>query len=440
MRADNHAPVIYACVGMFRRWLGDLAGWWGSGDPIMRNGHTYGGDTYLSARLWELGFTVDWVAECRVKDMIHEDALRERNRRAEEANPAVYHKRYPVGPVISDAPLVGPLDAERLRVLYLPVYEPGTYYATQKAQKRGLRDAFAKCGLVWEIDYINQQFDLVAAVKTWQPDLLFLQLHSAEQVNADLLAQVRAAKPDMAVVNWCGDVWSRHLLEPGMIETLKHVDVQLTVNTAVFPKYELHGITARYWQCAAEPVDETRLPTHLQSGAPIQAHDVLILANAYSAERKAWGRAMWNALSNEYNVGFYGAGWTFERGTTTYDFAASYALTKQAKITCGDNQFPTETGFVSNRVFEALNAGGAMLIHQHIPGAQELIGLTPGEHFIEAIDAADMIEKVRYWLQPEQDEERRAIAARAQEWSRRTQSFDARVDELLNVILPEALQ
>jgi hypothetical protein len=376
---------------------------------------------------------VDWIAECRVKDMIHEDALRERNRQAEAANPGVFYRRYPNGPTVADHPLVGPMDAERLRTLYLPVYEPGAYYATQKQQKRGLREAFAKYGPVWEIDYCNQSFDLVAAVKTWQPDLLFLQLHSAEQVNADLIAAARAAKPDMVVTNWCGDVWSRHLLEPGMIEALKHVDVQLTVNAAVFPKYELHGIKARYGQCAAEPVDESKLPN-----AP--THDVLILANAYSKVRRTFGDTVHNELSRDYDVAIYGSGWGGkERGTTTYDFAASYALTKNAKITIGDNQFPDETGFASNRVFEALNAGGAILLHQTVPMLKEYTGLTPDVHYVEWRDLPDMLEKARYWLDPAQDAERRAIAARAQAFVRETNSFDNRVDDLLFNILPDVL-
>ena len=96
--------VIYACVGMYRKWIGDICGWWGSSDPIMRKGHTYGGDTYLSARIWELGYSVDWVAECRVKDLIYRDNLRDINHAAEAAAPAMYYERYPDGPVIPDAP------------------------------------------------------------------------------------------------------------------------------------------------------------------------------------------------------------------------------------------------------------------------------------------------------------------------------------------------
>lgn len=434
MKAQQHTPVVYACVGMYRKWLGDLVGWWGSHDPIMREGHTYGGDTYLSARLWELGYTVDWVAECRVKDLIYRDDLRERNHRAEAANPGVYYKRYPDGPTVAPAPLIPPTDAERLRVLYLPIYEPGQYYMVQRSGKRGLKEAFARVGLVWEVDFCNQPFDLVATVKLWQPDLLFIQLHSAEQVNASMITEARAVKPDMAVVTWNGDAWSRHLLEPGVIDALKRVDVQLTVNASVFSRYDELGIQARYWQCAAEPVDEANLPA-----AP--AHDVLILANAYSKERRAFVDTAFSELGKAgYDIGLYGSGWGGrERGVTVYDFPKSYALAKNAKITLGDNQFPDYSGFVSNRVFEALNAGGALMLHQRIPGVQEFTGITPGEHYIEWTDLPDLIEKAKYWLDPARDEERRVIVTRAQEFVRATNSFDNRVDQLLNEILPEVL-
>ena len=437
MKADQHKPVVYACVGMFRKWMGDLLGWWGSGDPIMREGHTYGGDTYLSARIWELGYTVDWVAECRVKDLIYRDDLRERNQAAEHANPAVYHRRYPNGPKIPDRSLIAPMDAERLRVLYLPIYEPGSHYAIQRAQKRGLREAFGRVGLVWEIDFCNQPFDLVETVKLWQPDLLFLQLHSAEQINAGMIAAARAVKPDMVICSWNGDVYERHLLADGVIDALRNCDVQLTVNARTLPRYAELGIRAAYWQCSPEPVDEDRLPTALPTGQPIRAHDVLILANAYSPQRKKWGEAVVREL-RDLDIGIYGSGWGGkERGQTTYNFAASFALTKLARITIGDNQWPDDYGFVSNRLFEALGVGGALLLHQHVPGLQELTGITAGAHYVEWSDTADMVEKTRYYQA--HPDEAQAIAKAGRDYVREYHSFDARVDELLNDILPEVL-
>src|SRR5690606_41787474 len=47
--------VTYAQVGMFRRDVGDAAGWWGADDDVMRAARTYGGDSFLSARLWAMG-------------------------------------------------------------------------------------------------------------------------------------------------------------------------------------------------------------------------------------------------------------------------------------------------------------------------------------------------------------------------------------------------
>lgn len=38
----RHISVPYAQVGLYRRWLGDLCGWWGADDPTFVS-HTYGG-------------------------------------------------------------------------------------------------------------------------------------------------------------------------------------------------------------------------------------------------------------------------------------------------------------------------------------------------------------------------------------------------------------
>src|SRR5690606_6899767 len=58
---------VYAQVGMFRRWLGDRVGWWGYGTIDAK---PYGGDNYLSARIWELGYSVDAVDGATIHDTI----------------------------------------------------------------------------------------------------------------------------------------------------------------------------------------------------------------------------------------------------------------------------------------------------------------------------------------------------------------------------------
>src|SRR5689334_6975691 len=74
--------------------------------------------------------------------------------------------------------------------------------------KRGLCDALANVGLVYELDYINNHdYDLEAIVKTFQPHLLLAQCHNSYDLPLRKLADARAAKPDMIAVNWNGDVW-----------------------------------------------------------------------------------------------------------------------------------------------------------------------------------------------------------------------------------------
>jgi glycosyltransferase involved in cell wall biosynthesis len=422
-RGGQPVAVTYPQVGMVRRWLGDALGWWGDLDPVMGNGATYGGDSWLGARIWEAGYTVDAVDACVIDDFIPADGLRQHNYAVEKRNPGVYYKAYPNGPDIPDAPQFDNRQVERLRVLYLPLYEPsyGRY-------KHGLRDALSEVALVYEWDYLSEPGDLAELCRWWQPHVLLTQLHSAERITEAHLAAARAAAPEMVVVNWNGDVWGHGLTTPDMLSLLRHVDLQLTVNATVNATYRDHGIRAAYWQVAFEPVDDAVLPV-------VAAHDVVFLANAYSPERKRLG-AILQAMSG-IDVGLYGFGWSNASGSTTYNFAAGAALYQRAKIALGDNQYPDQHGFVSNRIFEAL-AHGAFLLHQHVPGLDDLTGLRAGTHYVEWSDTDDLQRQIRKWLQPRYEAQRRAIAEAGRAYVREHHSFQARVRELFEVLLPMA--
>lgn len=420
-RNGQPVSVPYPQVGMVRRWLGDMLGWWGDLDATMGQGATYGGDSWLGARLWEAGYTVDAVDACRIDDFIPADGLRQHNYAVEQRNPGVYYKAYPHGPTLPDGPQIDNPQRERLRVLYLPLYEPsfGHY-------KRGLRDALSEVALVCEWDYLNAPGNLADLCTLWQPHVLLMQLHSAEQITEAHLAAARRACPAMVVVNWNGDVWDHGLTKPEVLSLLRHVDLQLTVNASVIDTYRVHGIRAAYWQVAFEPVDESTLPT-------VAAHDVVFLGNAYSPERKTLGATL-QALAG-VNAGLYGFGWPYASGLTTYNFPAGAALYRSAKIALGDSQYPDQYGFVSNRIFEAL-AHGAFLLHQHVPGLDDLTGLRAGTHYVEWADIDDLQHKIHKWLQPRYDGQRAAIAAAGREYVRAHHSFQARVRELFEVLLP----
>lgn len=422
MRHGALVSVPFPQVGLIRKWLGDECLWWGSRDPVMGDGHTYGGDNFLGARIWELGYTVEAVEACKIYDTVEPDGLREHNYAQEQRNPAVYYKRYPGAPIVPPVPQIENPQTERLRILYLPIYEAG--FPAQQLHKRGLREALQRVGLVCEIDYVNTRYNLPALVNVFRPHLLLTQCHSPSSIPVKQIAQSRNQLPEMVVVNWNGDVHTHGLITDEMLAYLKHFDLQLVVNASVLDVYEQHGINAAYWQVAWEPVDEHTIPQ-------MPTHDVVYLANAYSKERKTLGHMLQNMPG--INVGLYGRGWKWGNGETIYDFPAGVGLYRNAQIAIGDNQYPDQRGFVSNRIFEVL-AAGVFLLHQTIPGLEELTGLQDGVHYVSWDTLEDLQKKIKHWLQPRYLSKRQAIANVGRDFVREYHSFDQRVDELLTLL------
>lgn len=379
--------VTYAQVGMFRAWLGHKVGWWGDSDDVMKAARTYGGDNFLSARIWEEGYTVDPVPGVQVTDHIVPDVLRETNTRQNQPgmhpDSAAFRRRFPNGPQMAAEPSTPNPQQRRLRMLYLPIYEAG--HPLQHRTKRGLRLALKKYGHVYEIDYLNSGIDLANAVKAWQPDLLISQFQDASNVTPDRLAYLRQLCPHMRVINWHGD--ARGLEEPIYLDLLRYVDLQLVVNAAPLELYRERGITAAYWQIGYEKPQTRSLPD-------VPEYDIVYLANAYMESRHELGRFL---RSLPYTVGLYGAGWPDGDGECLYDFATACAIHRNAKLVVGD-AFPGTLGFVSNRFIQTLGDGGGMLLHQAVPELEQWTGFVDGKHYVAWDDLDDLREKIDHWL------------------------------------------
>lgn len=421
--------VPYAQVGLYRRWLGDLCGWWGANDPLFKS-HTYGGDNYLTARIVEYGYSVDAVQGIRVKDIVALDSLREHNTR-QDSGPSGYYARFTVPPRMKAGPIVSnPERPARLRILYLPIFE-SKVYPHHRAMKRGLREALQRMGHLVEVDYLNEDYSLVDLVTAWQPDIL------VSQCQRDLidLTAARAAQPEMLVLNWNGDVYLDALIDAKTLEWLRgNVDLQLMVNGAALSVYKEHGIAAAYWQCAYEPVEGNVFIS------PENAPEIVLMGSAYSAKRRDLADVL-TALP--YKVHLVGTGWVdypdHNAGNTTYNFEVSHAIRKVARIEVGDNQYATDTGFVSNRIFDCLYAGGAILLHQHIECLEDFTGLKAGVHYVEWTDYADLQKKIAYYMNPKNEAKRAKIVTAARDYVRDCHSFDARLRELFNEVLPRVL-
>jgi len=257
--------------------------------------------------------------------------------------------------------------------------------------------------------------------------LLFTQAHRADTFQARTVAQMRTDNPEMVAVNWHGDYWPEVYLDPDVLALLRWFDLALVVNANVIPEYEANGIAAAYWQVGSE--EPTAYPD-------MPRHDVLFLANAYGEERQRFGPVLKNL---EYqlgiNVGIYGSGWgAIGSGQTLYDFSTSHALMRNAKICIGDNQHNDGSAFVSNRFFETLHAGG-FLLHQTITNFQRETGYRVGTHYAAYKDDSDLVEKIRHYL--EHEDERERIRRTGQSYTQRKHSFDARVKELFLELIPQ---
>lgn len=449
----------YAQCGVYRTWLGNALNWWRGHDPRFAAARTYGGDSLLSANILEAGYTVDAVDGVRVTDHVADDDLRRSNMaemvgKGEHPDSTAYYTVFPpgVGPVMRSTPQIASPDKRQLRILYLPIIEPGPFYERARATKVGLRNALAKQFLVYEYDYLGRFYmqgvqrpqmmqELLGIMDTFQPDMMLAQFHAADIITTPMLQELRIAHPRMVVVNWNGDAWPWSLTGNEVMAMLRHVDLQLVVNPHVLPKYTECNIAAGYWQIGYEEAG-LPLPT-------VAAHDVLFLGNHYGEVkpdgltlRGKLGRTLQDLRAGGIDVGIYGGDWdkpgVASNGNTLYDFAAGDALMQAAKIVIGDNQFPEQPGFVSNRILQALAVGGALLLHQRVGDLELLTGLQSGTHYVEFTDFADLQDKIRTWLAPAKDKARRKIAKAGAAYVREHHSFDARVRELFTDLLPLA--
>lgn len=439
---DNGQQVSrpYGQVCIVPKWLGDYVGWWGE------YLHTYGGDNELSSKVYELGFKVSPVPEAKIADHEIDDDLRKINNITGGRDPRAVRGHHPdswawgrkwkhmdmipqyVGPIIKHFPILDNPTPRRHRIVYLPIYEQG--YPVQKEQKRGLREALAKIAVVAEYDYVTRfteigkdrmMIEIRDLIDRLQPTILLTQLHNGSQIDSTDIQGIKNNWRDVKFVNWNGDFWPENLLSEDGIKLAKSFDLQLTVNRSALDDYKKMGVMAEYWQIGYEPdgiCDEIGT-----------SYDMVFLASGYSKARQNLVKQL-RGLGIKF--GLYGSGWPqgWSEGQNIYNFTEGCKVYKGAKISIGDSQWP-DTGFVSNRVFQALAAGGSALAHQWFRDMDKL-GLVDGETCIIWRDFSELETKIKYYLTHEK--ERKAIALAGEQLALNRHSFDVRVQELLRML------
>lgn len=440
--------IIYAQVGLFRNWLGKRCNWWLGEHEEMLGAHVYAGDNSLSAQIWHYGYTVDEVPECIVEDFVAHDELRKINyEKGLESNDShFFYDQWPEGVIVSPVPTLVQQDKRAARILYLPIYEPG--WAIQKHPvhgKHGLRDALARGKNKYGAQNIVQEFDYLAddptrlrshlmeIAEAFKPDLILTQIQSPLPLTADLLKEL-VARTGATIVNWNGDQAPGGLYSKEMLPILRQIDLQLITNLDVVADYEREHIKWDYWQIGyEEPGDEleAKLDAYYQSIGqenPFKNYPnypVVYLASLRSPDRQAIAR-----LVQE------NGGYVFSPGdgyATLYDFVKVKYIYSHAKIAISDNGFVSR-GFVSNRLFQALAAGGCMVWQQHVGGLDELTGLQAGVHYGEWTSLGVLEDWLNTSLAKTWDKRRKEIASAGTAFVREHYSFDAQVVKLMALL------
>lgn len=441
--------VAYGQVCIVPKALGDRLGWWG--DYLK----TYGGDNELSSNVYEAGYGVyplyhgpdaqmpenlNSVDEgCCIHDNEPQDDLRRINNISGKKDPRSVGGHHPdswawgkkwtnrwraegrrdlCGPLIRDEQAFPIHVPDRERIVYLPIYEKG--WDIQKQQKRGLREALAGVGAVVEIDWVsspNLEAEFRAACKLLNPTLVLCQFHGEDPLD---VPKMREVAPGAWWVMWNGDYWPDNLITEKGVRLARSFDLATCVNQDAIDQWRGSGITARYWQIGWEPDGVGHAP-----GAEDRC-DIVFLGNGYNKARREFVRRV---RGLPYTFRLWGAGWPdgWAVGQCTYDFVTACRAYRGARFSLGDSQWP-ESGFVSNRVFQALAAGGSALCYQWFRG-METLGLEDGSTCIVWRDFEELRHKLAYYAANESDRAR--IANNGERLAHERHSFDRRVEELL---------
>lgn len=430
--------VVYAQVGMFRKWLGDSVGWWGA-DDLAFTARTYGGDNYLTSRIYEAGYYIDLVPDAKYSDLLAPDELRNINNHADliggrHPDTIAWLKRFNDGlPVFNSTP-VKAVEDDLLKILYLPIYADDS--AVLKRERIGWRESLQKIASVIELDYVNigkkagaagvrtTLFDLLRAFK---PDILLTQVHTPDYLTAAMLAEARAERPGLVVINWNGDESSERIIYPAAINYMRRVDLQLIVNGSLFAPLLENGI------CRVDYGLDSFQPVEPAENMP--SHDVVYLGNCYPLNGSPSPRLEMErrVRSLDINAGFYGRGWEQSDGENMQRYSEQHALYTNAKLTIVDNLYPASYGYVSDRLYNAL-AYSQCVLWKACAGAELLYGLQEGVHYIGWNDFTDLTEKITLWLSRERDFQCRKIGAQARALVFSRHNYDVRTRSMLDAL------
>lgn len=436
---------LYGQCCMTRRWLGDIAGWWGQ--EGMR---TYGGDTRLGLRIWELGYSVLPVRGCAVVDWVADDELRtindkDKRDRADAGGKhpdtlrfmQVWTKRLPLPQQLVRAPvnlILGKAANKRLRTMRFQ----GRMVKGQNL-RHALMDEFAKFGPVKSVDRAEAvarlgrdryQMFVQEQVAKFKPDLVFFQAQRKNSVVPGTVKRLRHQFPDIFVINWNGDVHTP--LVDFHFEIAKACHLQLTISPDLFAEYAANGApNIGYW-----PIGIEREYIVKRNGN-LNGPDVVFLGALYGEGRfpEALTRRDSVLALDKSGVDFrlHGPGWEkvgLNPTLTREDHAENARLYARSKMALSVSQSADLWGYTSDRLYNICATGCPALVQRF--AGMDSHGYRHGESCIAWDSVPEMLRLVRYYLS--HDEERERIGRKGREVTLARHTWEKRIGGLFGML------
>jgi len=408
----------YGQCSMLPKWLGDFAGWWG--DVGMK---TYGGDTHLSLRLWEMGWGVAGLDGCSVTDYEHKDELRTINSDRPRANgqphpdtmsfSKTWNGRLPNRVHWINAPvnkIMHKASRGNLRSLRFK-----GMMSAQHEMRHALIDALGEFGPTKQINNAalmqkngpaNFQVQAKKIVADFQPDLIIFQAQTQNNIRAETVLQMREAHPDTVFVNFDGDC--HFPLTPWHYQIASVMDLHLVVSPTLFKHYAVQGIGVGYWPIGIE------LDYDVSRAEKVDGPDVLFMGTLYgqgvfpeAIMRRKVVQALWGS---DLDFKLLGKSWDtvgIEVDSTGEKHVDNAALMARTKMTLSISQTASFWGYTSDRLYNICATGCPALVQRF--AGMEAHGFVDGETCIAWATIGEMFEKARYYLK--HDEEREHIGA-----------------------------
>jgi glycosyltransferase involved in cell wall biosynthesis len=425
------------------RHLGDYAGWWG--DEGMR---TYGGDSRLSLRLWEMGYKTAVVKGCEIVDYVVEDELRKINN-ADQRGPGrdhpdsvrfleVWRGRLPhraswrgraTNRIIHRA-AHRELRTLRFKGMMSADHQMRTALINE-FKKYGPAQQINRAAIVREQGLKGYQQHVLKVVKSFTPDLIIFQGQREGSIEAETVRKVKGLAPWALTINFDGD--THYPLTDWHFEIAREVDLQLVVSPTLFGEYGRHGAYVGYWPIGIEHAYAEA------SRAPVpEGPDVIFMGALYGIgtfpEAETRRDSVLRISQENVDLDLYGRGWNkVGLGTKTVTnerHAYNAKLYAQAKMALSVSQSAELWGYTSDRLYN-ITATGCPALVQCFAGMEEH-GYVDGKTCIAWNTLNEMADKMHYYLNHE--EEREEIGRQGRRMTLNRHTWEKRLEGLFAMI------